>query len=169
MKPYFFVNGPLNTIRISNRRTVNLDGPLVNKVRLKSEYHIRRAIELDPADARAYIYLGNILWRQFEYETAEEAFQTAISLWPESSIPYWCLAIFYDYEKRPKLAGRLYRQALEINPDDTVALLRYGRFLRSQHRSVKAKRIFQRLLSLEPDHEQANAGLYEATLESKLR
>jgi tetratricopeptide (TPR) repeat protein len=135
----------------------------------KAEYHIQRAIELDPADGWARIYLGNVLWRRFEYEAAEAAFQTAISLWPDSSVPYWCLAMFYDYENRPRLAARFYRWALEIDPNDTVALYRYGHFLRSQHRSIKAKRIFQRLLSIEPANEHAIAGLYEATLESQHR
>jgi len=60
----------------------------------KAEYHIRRAIELDPIDAWAHIYLGNLLWRQFDYAAAEAAFQAAISLWPESSVPLWCLAGF---------------------------------------------------------------------------
>jgi Tfp pilus assembly protein PilF len=129
----------------------------------KAEYHISRAIDLDPADGRAYIYLGNILWQRFDYEAAEDAFHTAIILWPESSIPYWCLAIFYDYEKQVGLAARFYRRALEIDPNDTVALLHYGLFLRSQRRNKRAKRIFQRLLSIEPANVHANAGLYQAT------
>jgi Tfp pilus assembly protein PilF len=135
----------------------------------KALYHIRRAIELDPTDGRAHIYLGNILWGLYDYEAAEAAFQTAISVWPESSVPYWCLAIFYDYEKSQRLAGRFYRMALEIDPNDTVALSLYGQFLRSQHRPVKARRIFQRLLSIEPDNQRANAGLFEAILESQHR
>jgi Tfp pilus assembly protein PilF len=135
----------------------------------KALYHIRRAIELDPTDGRAHIYLGNILWGLYDYEAAEAAFQTAISVWPESSVPYWCLAIFYHYEKSQRLAGRFYRMALEIDPNDTVALSLYGQFLRSQHRPVKARRIFQRLLSIEPDNQRANAGLFEAILESQHR
>jgi tetratricopeptide (TPR) repeat protein len=135
----------------------------------EAEHHISRAINLNPTDGWAYIYLGNVRWRQLAYEAAEAAFQQALSLWSESSIPLWCLAMFYDYEKRPRLAGRYYRKALELNPNDTVALLRYGHFLRKQHRNVKAKRILERLLTLEPDSERANSELYEAMLALQLR
>jgi tetratricopeptide (TPR) repeat protein len=135
----------------------------------EGEFHIRCALEFDPSDAWANIYLGNVLWGKFEYEAAESAFQKAIALWPDSSVPYWCLAQFYDSEKRPRLAGRYYRKALELNPDDTVALLCYGRFLRMQHRNVKAKRILERLITLEPDNERANSELFEAMLAFQLR
>ena len=135
----------------------------------KAVYHIMRAIDLNPTDGWAHIYLGNVLWRQFAYDAAEAAFQKAITVWPESSIPFWCLAVFYDYEKRPRLAGRYYRKALEIDPNDTVALLRYGHFLRTQHRNVKAKRVIERLLILEPDNERAYSELFEAMLASQRR
>ena len=110
-----------------------------------------------------------MLWQQFAYDAAETAFQKAITIWPESSIPLWCLAMFYDYEKRPRLAGRYYRKSLELDPNDTVALLRYGHFLRTQHRHLKAKRIYERLLALEPYNERANSELYEATFSSQYR
>jgi Tfp pilus assembly protein PilF len=133
----------------------------------KAEYYIRRAIELDPADAWAHIYLGNVLWRQFKYADAEAAFKAAVSLWPESSVPCWCLAGYYDYENKPRLAARYYRQALEIDPNDTVTLEWYGRFLRQHNRNVKAKRILERLLAIEPANEKASAELYEVTLRIK--
>lgn len=131
------------------------------------ELHIRRALELDPHDAWAHIFLGNVLWRKFEYADTETAFQTAVSLWPESSVPLLCLAVVYDYEKRQRLAGRYYRRALEIAPNDTAVLYRYGQFLRSQHRSAKARRIFERLLSIDEKSDQGWSELFEATLESR--
>ena len=135
----------------------------------KAEYHIMQSIDLNPIDGWAYIYLGNVLWRQHAYDAAEAAFQKATTIWSESSIPLWCLAMFYDCEKRPRLAGRYYRKALELVPNDTIALLLYGHFLRKQHRYVKAKRVLERLLALEPENERGNSELYEAMLGLQLR
>ena len=133
----------------------------------KAEIHLRRAIVLNPNDGWAHIYLGNLLWRGFAYGEAEAEFKTAVAVWPKSSIPPWCLAMYYDWENHSRQAGRYYRLALEINPTDTVALDRYARFLRKRRQFDKARRIYQRLIEIEPSDEGARCGLFEATLSSR--
>jgi tetratricopeptide (TPR) repeat protein len=83
-----------------------------------AEYHIIRAIDLNPTDGWAYIYLGNVRWRQFDYDAAEAAFQQAISVWPKGSIPLWCLAIFYAGTRVPERAadGRTGRAGADCPP-----------------------------------------------------
>jgi len=132
-----------------------------------AEIHLRRAIELNPNDGWAHIYLGNLLWRRFACGEAETEFKTAVAVWPLSSIPYWCLAMYYDWENQFRQAGHYYRLALEIDPTDTVALDRYARFLRKRRQFGKARRIYKRLLELEPANEGAQRGLFEATLSSR--
>lgn len=40
-----------------------------------AEYHLRRAIELDPRDGWSFIYLGNLMWEVADLETAEKAYR----------------------------------------------------------------------------------------------
>ncbi len=95
----------------------------------ESEYHLRRAIELDDKDGWAYIYLGNTLWAEGDLVSAEEFFKTSMAVWPDDSIPIWCLALFYEYEDRPAEALALYDQAFRIDPGDPIATQNFRRYL----------------------------------------
>ena len=132
----------------------------LNKYR-KAEYHIRRAVELDDSDGWAHIYLGNLLWGKRDLPAAERAFLKATEVWPEDSVPCWCLAIFYEYTDRPREADFFYEKALQLNPDDPQANIRFGLYLKEIGETAKAKLYLERTLALEPENERARSALAE--------
>jgi Flp pilus assembly protein TadD len=125
----------------------------------KAEYHIRRAVELDDSDGWAHIYLGNLPWGKGDLLAAERAFLKATEVWPEDCVPYWCLAIFYEYTGRPSEADFFYESALQLNPDDPQANMRFGLYLKEIGDTAKAKLYLERTLALEPENERARSAL----------
>lgn len=117
----------------------------------EAEYHLRRASDLDQFDAWAYIYLGNLLWARRDLAAAEEQFKAAINVWPEHSIPYWCIAIFYEHEGRQEEAKQLYQKALNADPDDPQANKLFGAYLRDIGEISKARAYLERAHSIDPD------------------
>jgi tetratricopeptide (TPR) repeat protein len=118
----------------------------------EAEHHIRQAIEFDDSDGWAYIYLGNVLWITGNSHSAEQAFLKATRVWPDDSVPYWCLAIFYEYENRLQEAGFFYENALQFNPEDPEANARFGLYLKHIGKSAKAEPYLERARSF--DREQ---------------
>lgn len=115
-----------------------------------AEYHLRRAIELNDEDGWAHIYLGNILWRRGDRDSAEECFKRAVEVWPEIATPHWCLALFYEYENRPNDAAKLYEKALTVDPDDPVANKSFGKYLLDIGQYEKARLYLSKALALNP-------------------
>ncbi len=122
----------------------------------EAEYHLRRAIELDESDVWAHIYLGNLLWLKHDLSSSEALFKKAIDLWPDSSVPCWCLAMFYEYNDRREEAERFYQQALAIDPNDPEANKRFGIYLKDVGEKAKARTYLERALSLSPDDQSIN-------------
>lgn len=116
----------------------------------EAEYHLRRSIELNDKDGWSHIYLGNILWRRGDRDSAEQCFKRAVEVWSDIATPYWCLALFYEYENRPNDAINLYEQAVRIDPEDPVANKTFGRYLHSTGQYEKAEIYLHRALTLNP-------------------
>lgn len=114
----------------------------------EAEYHLLRSIELDDSDAWAHIYLGNTLWAEGDSNDAEECFKKSVAVWPDESVPYWCLALFYEYENRPDDALKLYDQALRIDPEDPVANKAFGKYLLDTGQYEKARLYLRKALAL---------------------
>ena len=127
----------------------------------EAEYHLRRSIELDESNGWAHVYLGNTLWAQRDFSGAEECFKRSIEVWPESSTPFWSLAIFYEYEGRPDDAEKLYLQALRIDPDDPVTNNSFGKYLKDSGRFETARIFIERALALDPDDRAIESALAE--------
>ncbi len=125
----------------------------------EAEYHLRRAIELDDEDGWAHIYLGNILWRRGDGDSAEKCFKRAVETWPEIATPYWCLALFYEYENRPNDALKLYDQALRIDPEDPVANKTFGKYLLDTGQYEKARPYLRKALALNPGDRNTESAL----------
>jgi Tfp pilus assembly protein PilF len=117
----------------------------------EAEYHLRRAVELNDEDGWAHIYLGNIRWRRGDLSSAEQSFRNAIEVWPEIAIPYWCLALFYEYVGRTEDAIRLYQQGVAVDPDDVQANKMFGIYLNDQGETERARAYIERALALNPE------------------
>jgi Flp pilus assembly protein TadD len=130
----------------------------------EAEAHIRRAIELEPDDVWAHVYLGNLLWRRGVIDDsdtliqeAEAEFRWAQHAAPEAALPLWCLANLYEDEENWEGARSLYERALELEPDDAVANMGFGRMLMKTGELPAAKVFLERALLLNPDYERVRS------------
>jgi Tfp pilus assembly protein PilF len=117
----------------------------------EAENHLRKAIELDELDGWAYIYLGNLLLIRGDSRSAEQALIKATEVWPDSGVPLWSLAVFYEYENRPQEAEFFYGNALHLTPDDPQLNLRFGLFLKEIGKAEKAEAFLELARSFDRD------------------
>lgn len=83
----------------------------------------RRAIELDPLTAEAYLLLGILYAQQHEWPAAIAQLERARYLEPTAALVSFHLAEVYRQGQRPNLAGREYRNTLrklELLPADRL-------------------------------------------------
>jgi len=116
----------------------------------EAEYHLRRSIELDSADAWSRIYLGNLLWLVGDFEGAESSFKEAIKIWPAEAVGYWCLAYFYERQGRNQEAEQLYQRAIEVDPHDAQANWRMGNYLKGIGDLTRARNYLKESIELDP-------------------
>jgi len=126
----------------------------------EAELHLRRAIDLNGSDGWAYVYLGLLKWKTGDLVTSEEAYKKAIETWPDSSVPYWCLAHFYEYQGRNEESENLYKKALQIEPDDVEANLRFGVYLKGIGEYSKARTYLEHALSFDPKDERVKSAIF---------
>jgi serine/threonine-protein kinase len=127
--------------------------------RAESEY--RRAIDLDPQYARAYLGLGSVQWDQFvargasyqaeaEWKTAEQWYRKALELDPELSQARALMAtIAMQYDWDWNRAERELRLAV-AGPSSAAAESFYAFFLIFRGRFAEADQHIRRMLDLDP-------------------
>ena len=108
-----------------------------------------------------YTY-GAFLWRNSDYDNSEKYLNTAISLMPDLSKPYFLLGNIYfekaglnnlaDYYLK---AEEQYRKALTIFPEDPYAWFSLGHVLKKTNRLEEALGAFQKTLSYMPAEDHA--------------
>ncbi len=127
----------------------------------RAERHLRRATVLNPADAWAWVYLGNLLWGKGEFSAAEDAIKQAYEQSPNEWYTNWELASFYEDCGNQEKAARFYHRALLASSDEPVLLFSYGRFLLKQGDFEGAEKYFRRAREVEPGYENPRQWLRE--------
>ena len=85
-----------------------------------SKLSLRRAIELDNNNAKAWIFLGNVAGREQRDDEAEAHFRAAIEIDPTLSEPYYNLAVIYLRKGNKEEALNYYREALKRGADPNL-------------------------------------------------
>jgi tetratricopeptide (TPR) repeat protein len=126
---------------------------------IEVEKFFRKAIELDPNFALAYAGLADSLSLQIDYgnapflatlEQVQAAVDTALKLDPGLSEAWASSAGIADWREQYDQAEQMYRQAIELNPNNAMALKWYGQMLLSTLRTDEGQRNLQRAASLDP-------------------
>ncbi len=127
----------------------------------ETEFHLRKAIKLEPNDAWAHIYLGSYLWSN-AVESAVAEFHTARALKPEWSAPLWSLGNIHEFViEGLDIAQQFFERALQLEPDDPVALANLGRLCKKRGQVDRARELLVRALFLDPENEKARDLLSE--------
>jgi len=113
--------------------------------------------------ARLNTQLGIDYMRKGQFDLALEKLEKALEQDDELGIAHSAIALVYQQKGEPKLAGKHYREALDVNADDAVTLNNFGIFLCSQGEVDDAEETFLRAAknkdNTRPADAWANAGL----------
>lgn len=85
-----------------------------------SRQSLKRAVDLDNENAKAYVFLGNVAGRENLDDEAEAHFKTAIQIDPTLSDPYYNLAVIYLRKGLKKEALKFYQEALKRGADPNL-------------------------------------------------
>lgn len=77
--------------------------------------HLRRAVERDPDDVRAYLALGWCYKRSDRLDLAIEALESAMAVAHEEATVHYNLACYWSLARNAKLAVRFLTSALELD------------------------------------------------------
>ncbi len=124
----------------------------------EAEGHLLKAVELDPNDAWAHIYLGTCVWLRADVESALAEFHAAEKLEPKSPVPLRSLGNVYEsvYEDFD-LAQSYFEGALKLDPEDGEALKNLGRLFKKRGRLDLAREYLDRALRRHPGDKRAQA------------
>ena len=117
------------------------------------------ACRLDPADAGAWVMLGNLQARLGAVEQAEAAYRRAISVDPQRGEAHQFLGNLLGAQGRYDEAAVCYRRALQIKPHSIPAHVNLGTVLTLQGQLDDAMAVFRSALVHEPGNRKAALGL----------
>ncbi len=122
--------------------------------------HFRKAIEIDPKYAAAYVAIANekIVQAMFSTATREEIFneartavQTAMAFDPNSSEAYYVdgsIKFYGDFDWDG--AEKSYKKSIEVNPNNVDAYIRYSAFLGAMKKYKESIIMADKAIALDP-------------------
>ncbi|PWU01565.1 MAG: hypothetical protein C5B53_02725 [Candidatus Melainabacteria bacterium] len=126
------------------------------------EAEVRKALELDPANAQIHSQLAFILsGSSARYDEAEQEFRKSIELQPDKGSLHLALADFLcDCRKRPDEAEKEYRKAIECDKNLVDAYVGLGNLLITYNKAFdEADSQFKKALAADPRNAEAHVGL----------
>ena len=127
----------------------------------EAEYLQRKAIELKPDFANAYINLGNVLQDSGKLQEAERSTRKAIELKPDSVKAYINLGNILLKRGKLEEAEETTRKAIELNPDSAQAYLNLGVILNDLGKLEEAQLSTRKVIELKPDFTEAYFNLFK--------
>ena len=94
----------------------------------EAERALRVSIELDD-NGWAHLYLGNLYYREEDWDAALREFRAAERALPELNVALWCLGDIHRETGELDESEHYYRRAVAVEPRDAAALARLGRLL----------------------------------------
>jgi Flp pilus assembly protein TadD/DNA-binding transcriptional regulator GbsR (MarR family) len=130
--------------------------PLTEQQAVAAENAYRKAINVDPANAKNYRYLGRLLDKLKRFDEAEQAYRKAVELAPDDAYRWSELAWFLQKRGRFDEEEQVYRKAVELAPDDAYRWSELARFLKRCGRFDEAEQAYRKMVEIDP----ANSSRY---------
>ncbi len=111
----------------------------------------RKAIELEPDFAEAYLNLGSALIGQQKYSQVEAAYRKAIEVKPDFAEAHYNLGTYLVTQGKHAEAEAAYREAIARKPNFPAAHFGLGMALNEQQKLDEAETAFRRAIDLAPD------------------
>ncbi|MDR3717819.1 MAG: tetratricopeptide repeat protein [Bryobacteraceae bacterium] len=164
-----FVNIPPDGLRKINVPAVDFYNQLDVALALNSKRQypeaipeLKKALELDPNDARALVNLGIAQAATGAPDEAAANYRKAIQAEPKNAGGYLAMGDLMEAQGTPGEAVAYYGQALELRPDDARLHNRMGMALADSGHAADAIAQYRRALELDPAHADTFAHLGEA-------
>lgn len=141
-----------------NQRTFYLT--MADTYRAEADYRAAdswyaRMLQRWPDDVQAWSGRGDMAVANDQLSDAVRYYQKAVEFRP-LGFEYWLnLARTARTGGDTILANEAYRQALTLQPDNPAVLLQVGQFYAETERTAEARKIFERVLQLQPDNREA--------------
>jgi tetratricopeptide (TPR) repeat protein/TolB-like protein len=122
----------------------------------KAAEQFQQAVQLEPANERAYTNLAGAYQHLNQPDKAEETYKRAISVRPQYWRVYSFLGTFYISQAEYEKAATLFRRATELDPDSYVAFNNLGAAFLYAGEDDEATQAFERSLALRPTRDAYN-------------
>jgi tetratricopeptide (TPR) repeat protein len=115
-----------------------------------NENVLKKAIELNPQNYRAYVDLAWLYRRQDRFSPAQEYIKKAIELNPQNYRAYLELGRLYRRQHKFSQAEEWFKRAIELNPREDHSYFELGRVYHEQDKFSQAEEWFKRAIELNP-------------------
>jgi hypothetical protein len=125
----------------------------------EAETAYRKAIKVEPKNAKLHNMLGTVLKEQKKLKEAENAYEKAVKLEPGRSEWHTDLGQILLLQNKPAKAEAYFRQAIALAPNIATPHYYLGLTLLSQKKFGEAESEFREALRLNPNDTQAQQAL----------
>ena len=122
----------------------------------KAAEQFQQAVQLEPANERAYSSLADAYQHLNQPDKAEETYKRAIDARPQYWRGYNKLGTFYISEAEYDKAAAMYRRATELDPDSYLALNNLGSALLYGGKDDEATKAFEKSIVIRPSSDAYN-------------
>jgi tetratricopeptide (TPR) repeat protein len=126
----------------------------------------KKALEMDPTDARSLINLGSAMAETGSPDEAVALFQKAIDLNPSSALAYNAMASLLDRMGKPGDAVPYYEKSLQLRPYDAKIHNSLGGVLANAGHSAEAIAHYRKALEIDPAYADSYGHLGVALAQS---
>ncbi len=122
----------------------------------KAAEQFQQAVQLEPANHRAYTSLAAAYQHLNQPEKAEETYKRAISMRPQYWRVYSFLGGFYIAQAEYEKAIVMFRRSTELDPDSYVALNNLGAAFLYAGKDDEAAQAFEKSIAIRPTRDAYN-------------
>jgi eukaryotic-like serine/threonine-protein kinase len=116
----------------------------------KAAEQFQQAVQLEPANDRAYTNLAGAYQHLNQPDKAEETYKRAIAVRPQYWRVYSFLGSFYISQTEYEKAATMFRRATELDPDSYLAFNNLGAALLYRGKDDEATQAFEKSIAIRP-------------------
>ncbi len=129
------------------------------------EIYCRKLIAINPSYITAWLYLGDALQAQDEYDEAAKMYRRALVIEPDNYYAHYDLGNVLYKQGLAQDALEEYRRSLAIQPEQAISHSKIGRILMEEHQVPEAAEEFTQALRYDPANASAHNELGSALLQ----
>jgi len=122
----------------------------------KAAEQFQQAVQLDPANDRAYTSLAGAYQHLNQPDKAEDTYKRAIAVRPQYWRVYSFLGSFYIAQAEYEKAAAMFRRSTELDPDSYLAFNNLGAAFLYAGKDDEASRAFEKSIAIRPTRDAYN-------------